>query len=143
MMWLLWYVSASGLCFVYCSNGAHRANTRKHSGYWNKTVSVSKEFTVYWERKPNTHFIMIKCNKCYNRDTIHTWCCGHTEKVVSPASWGGHKERARRKHSSTRQCMICDLRVSTHKKRKSGATKAERTILHKDSRCQRAYLEDM
>ena len=48
---------------MYCSNGAHRGNTRKHSGYWNKTASASKEFTVQWERKPNTHFIIINCGK--------------------------------------------------------------------------------
>lgn len=50
----------------------------ENSGYWNKTVLASKEF-MYNGRKPNVHFIIVKCGKCYN-----TWCCEPTEKTVFP-----------------------------------------------------------
>lgn len=89
IMWLLWYVSAAGSCFTFCSNGSHRDNPRKPVGTGIRLPHLPRN-SVQWERKPNIHFITIKCDKCYNRDLYQ--CCGNTENAVFYSAWGGHRE---------------------------------------------------
>lgn len=58
---------------------------------------------------------------------LYTRWSGYTENVVLSFAQGGHGKGDYRKHSSTRCCLSCYLRVSTQKKRR-GTSKAEGKI---------------